>query len=68
VPFAEAWALVAENAAAAVRLADRGVLRDGLRGDVVVVDARNDMRPRVVATIAAGRLVHLSDGALLSAA
>ncbi len=57
--FADAWALVSANPAAAMGLTDRGRLAPGLRGDVVVIDAGVEP-PRVVATFAAGRPVHLA--------
>jgi alpha-D-ribose 1-methylphosphonate 5-triphosphate diphosphatase len=52
-----AWALVSANPAAAAGLADRGALRPGMRGDVVVVDPAG---PAVVAVFCAGRLAHLT--------
>jgi alpha-D-ribose 1-methylphosphonate 5-triphosphate diphosphatase len=61
-----AWRLVSENAARAVRLDDRGVIADGRRADLVLVDAPEGRPARVVATIANGALVHLSDGSRLS--
>jgi len=59
-PLARAWALVSETAAAAAGLADRGTIACGRRADLILVDAQ-DTRPRVVATIVAGRIVHLVD-------
>ena len=56
-----AWGLISANPAAAAGLADRGAIADGLRADLVVVDP--DV-PRVVATIADGRIAYLAaDGA-----
>jgi alpha-D-ribose 1-methylphosphonate 5-triphosphate diphosphatase len=55
--LAGAWALMAENPARALGLADRGVLAPGLRADVLLVDPA---APSVLATFAAGRLAHLS--------
>jgi alpha-D-ribose 1-methylphosphonate 5-triphosphate diphosphatase len=52
-----AWALVSGNPAAAAGLADRGALRPGLRGDVVLVDPAG---PEAVAVFCAGRLAHLT--------
>jgi alpha-D-ribose 1-methylphosphonate 5-triphosphate diphosphatase len=52
-----AWALISTNPAAAARLADRGAIAEGLRADLVLVDP---LVPRVVATIAAGRIAHLT--------
>ena len=51
--LSQAWALVSANAAAAAGLHDRGVIADGKRADVVLVDPAG---PRVVATFAAGRI------------
>jgi alpha-D-ribose 1-methylphosphonate 5-triphosphate diphosphatase len=58
LPLHAAWALVSATAAAAARLTDRGSIASGQRADLILVDAR-DQRPRVVATIVAGRIVHL---------
>jgi alpha-D-ribose 1-methylphosphonate 5-triphosphate diphosphatase len=60
-PLEQAWALVSDAPAAAVGLADRGTITPGKRGDLVLVDAANYDRPRLVATIVAGRIVHLND-------
>jgi alpha-D-ribose 1-methylphosphonate 5-triphosphate diphosphatase len=60
VPLAAAWALVSRTAAAAARLTDRGTIASGQRADLILVDARGE-RPHVVATIVAGRIVHLVD-------
>jgi len=58
VPLHAAWALVSATAAAAARLTDRGIIAGGRRADLILVDTQ-DARPRVVATIVAGRIVHL---------
>ena len=60
VPLPRAWALVSATAAAAARLPDRGAIAPGRRADLILVDAQ-DVRPRVVATIVAGRVVHLTE-------
>jgi alpha-D-ribose 1-methylphosphonate 5-triphosphate diphosphatase len=52
-----AWALISANPAAAAGLSDRGAIAEGLRADVVLVDPAI---PRVIATIAGGRVAHLS--------
>ncbi len=52
--LAAAWALVSTNPAAAAGLADRGILAHGKRADLVLV-APGPL-PRVVATIANGRI------------
>ena len=56
----KAWALVSEIPAAALGLADRGVIAAGRRADLILIDATAP-RPRVVATIVAGRIVHLTE-------
>jgi alpha-D-ribose 1-methylphosphonate 5-triphosphate diphosphatase len=60
VPLPRAWALVCATAAAAAGLSDRGAIAPGRRADLILVDAQ-DVRPRVVATIVAGRVVHLTE-------
>jgi alpha-D-ribose 1-methylphosphonate 5-triphosphate diphosphatase len=57
-----AWALVSEIPAAAVGLTDRGVIAARRRADLILVEATGG-RPRVVATIVAGRLVYLTEAA-----
>jgi alpha-D-ribose 1-methylphosphonate 5-triphosphate diphosphatase len=52
-----AWALIAENPARAAGLTDRGVIEAGKRADLVVVDPA---ACRAVATIAGGRVAHLT--------
>jgi alpha-D-ribose 1-methylphosphonate 5-triphosphate diphosphatase len=59
-PLARAWRLLSATPAAAVGLADRGELACGRRADLILVDASAAAPPRVVATIAAGRIVHLA--------
>ncbi|WP_342727265.1 alpha-D-ribose 1-methylphosphonate 5-triphosphate diphosphatase [Bradyrhizobium sp. B097] len=61
LPLAKAWDLIASAPARAAGLADRGVLAAGRRADIIVVDDKVPLRPRIVAVIAAGRLVHLAD-------
>ena len=46
-------------------LSDRGILTDGCRADIILVDDEVPMRPRGVAVIAAGTLVHLTDASRL---
>src|ERR1700726_4357832 len=57
LPLPNAWDLIAAAPARAAGLADRGVLAAGFRADIVLVDDDVAMRPRIVAVIAAGRLV-----------
>jgi alpha-D-ribose 1-methylphosphonate 5-triphosphate diphosphatase len=56
----QAWALVSATPAAAVGLTDRGRIAPGARADLIVVEAPTQGKPRVVATIVAGRVVHLA--------
>jgi alpha-D-ribose 1-methylphosphonate 5-triphosphate diphosphatase len=60
VPLERAWMLVSETPAAAAGLSDRGRIALGNRADLIVVDAPAQGKPRVVATIVAGRVVHLA--------
>jgi alpha-D-ribose 1-methylphosphonate 5-triphosphate diphosphatase len=52
-----AWSLISSNPAAAAGLTDRGTITEGARADLVVVDP---VSKRAVATIAAGRIAHLT--------
>jgi alpha-D-ribose 1-methylphosphonate 5-triphosphate diphosphatase len=61
LPLAKAWNLVSAAPAVAAGLADRGILARGYRADIILVDDELPLRPRIVAVIAAGRLVHLTD-------
>lgn len=65
LPLAQAWALVSHNPAQALALHDRGQIAAGQRADLLVVDARDAALPRLVATLAAGRIVYLAEGARL---
>ncbi|MBR0751349.1 alpha-D-ribose 1-methylphosphonate 5-triphosphate diphosphatase [Bradyrhizobium jicamae] len=65
LPLAKAWDLISSAPARAAGLADRGTLLSGQRADIVVVDDKLPLRPRIVAVIAAGRLVHLTDATRL---
>lgn len=64
-PLGWAWNLVSENPARAANLQDRGRLAEGLRADIIVVDDSDPMHPRVVATIAGGRMVYCAEPSLL---
>ena len=66
LPLARAWELISEGPARAAGLSDRGVLAEGLRADILLVDPVRPLRPRVVAVIAAGRLVYLTDSDRIS--
>ena len=61
LPLADAWNLISAAPARAAGLSDRGILAEGYRADIILVDDDVLMRPRIVAVIAAGRLVHLTD-------
>ena len=68
LPLPQAWALISANPAAAAGLTDRGVIAEGRRADLVLIDDSVALRPRVIAVIADGALVHLTDaGRLLRA-
>ena len=56
----QAWNLIAAAPAQAAGLTDRGMLAEGRRADLILVDDEVPLRPRIVAVIAAGRLVHLT--------
>lgn len=61
LPLAQAWSLVSGAPAAATGLHDRGQIAAGKRADIILVDAREPLRPRVVAAITNGRLVYLTE-------
>lgn len=62
VPLDTAWRLISTNPAAAMGLDDRGLIDKGKRADIVLVAPPSDSAgPRVVATIAAGRIVYLCE-------
>ena len=65
LPLAQAWDLISAAPARAANLDDRGVLAEGRRADIIVVDDKVPLRPRIVAVIAAGRLAHLTDAGRL---
>ena len=67
LPLADAWDLISAAPARAAGLSDRGMLTQGHRADLILVDHEMPMRPRIVAVIAAGRLVHLTDADRLTA-
>ncbi len=55
--LARAWAMISANPAAATGLTDRGTIEAGKRADVVLFDPAER---KLIATIAGGRLAHLS--------
>jgi alpha-D-ribose 1-methylphosphonate 5-triphosphate diphosphatase len=61
LPLPAAWKLISAAPARAAGLADRGMLAEGYRADILLVDDEVALRPRIVAVIAAGRLVHLTE-------
>lgn len=65
LPLAQAWQLISSAPAQAAGLTDRGTLAAGARADILLVDDTLPLRPRVVAVIAAGRLVHLTEAGRL---
>lgn len=66
LPLPKAWDLISAGPAHAAGLSDRGALSEGRRADIILVDDRVPLRPRVVAVIVAGRLVYLSEAARLT--
>ena len=62
--FEAAWKLVSQGPAEALGLFDRGVIAPGKRADLVLIAA--EPQPRIVATIAGGRVVHLVDQRILA--
>jgi alpha-D-ribose 1-methylphosphonate 5-triphosphate diphosphatase len=68
LPLAQAWQLVSAAPAQATGLSERGTLAAGRRADILLVDGSVAARPRLVAVIAAGRLVHLCDATRLHGA
>jgi alpha-D-ribose 1-methylphosphonate 5-triphosphate diphosphatase len=68
LPLGKAWDLISAAPAEAAGLADRGKLASGQRADILLVDDAIPLRPRIVAVIAAGRLVHLADADRIAAA
>jgi alpha-D-ribose 1-methylphosphonate 5-triphosphate diphosphatase len=66
LPLARAWQLISTGPAQAAGLTDRGRLAAGHRADIVLVDGEAALRPRIVAVITAGRLVHLTEAARLN--
>lgn len=57
----QAWALVSGAPAIATGLHDRGQIEIEKRADIILVDASSPLRPRIVAVIAGGRIVHITE-------
>jgi alpha-D-ribose 1-methylphosphonate 5-triphosphate diphosphatase len=68
LPLAKSWDLVSAGPAHATGLTDRGVLTAGRRADILLVDDTVPLRPRLVAVISGGKLVHLTDATRLLSA
>lgn len=66
--LAQAWKLVSQQPADALGLRDRGRLAAGCRADMVLVEATAYGDVRLVATIAAGRIVYCAEPARLAGA
>jgi alpha-D-ribose 1-methylphosphonate 5-triphosphate diphosphatase len=60
-PLDAAWRLVSGSPARAVGLDDRGQISAGKRADLILVAHQAPQRPRVVAVVSAGRIVHLTE-------
>ncbi len=56
IGIADAWALVSSGPARVLGLTDRGRLKEGLRADLLVLDAQD----RVAATISGGRVSYMN--------
>jgi alpha-D-ribose 1-methylphosphonate 5-triphosphate diphosphatase len=65
-PLDKGWRLVSDGPARALSLSDRGRIAEGLRADVILVEHAAGRPPRIVATIAGGDVIHLSDAARLA--
>ena len=61
LPLPAAWALISATPAKAARLDDRGSIAKGKRADLILVDTQGRTTARAVATIVAGRIVHLTE-------
>ena len=59
-PLIDTWHRLSLNAARACGLEDRGMVRPGARADLILL-RWDEPVPSVVATIAAGRIVHLTE-------
>jgi alpha-D-ribose 1-methylphosphonate 5-triphosphate diphosphatase len=68
LPLTEAWSLVSAGPARASGLTDRGIIAEGRRADILLVDDTVPLRPRLIAVISGGKLVHLADATRLLAA
>ena len=62
----QAWQLVSYNPAQVLGLHDRGQIKAGYRADLLLIEKKADGSPRLVATIAAGKLVFCAEPERLS--
>ncbi len=60
-PFEKAWALVTTGPAAALGLKDRGIIEEGRRADMIIVDLAPASGPAVAATLIGGRIALSKD-------
>jgi alpha-D-ribose 1-methylphosphonate 5-triphosphate diphosphatase len=67
LPLGKAWDLISAAPAKAAGLSDRGTLSEGQRADILLVDDALPIRPRIVAVIAGGRLVCMTDADRIAA-
>lgn len=65
LPLTGAWNLISAGPACATGLTDRGVIVEGRRADILLVDDSVKLRPRLIAVISGGKLVHLTDATRL---
>lgn len=61
LPLPQAWSLVSGAPAEATGLHDRGQIIAGKRADIILVDAHEPLRPRVVAAISDGRVMYITE-------
>ncbi len=61
IPLSQAWNLVSHGPATAAGFLDRGVIGEGMRGDVILVERRGPLDLRVVCAISNGRMVYVTD-------
>ncbi len=59
--LAAAWQLVSYGPAAALGLLDRGTIREGMRADLVLLEVRSPLPPRIVATMVGGWIALLTE-------
>jgi alpha-D-ribose 1-methylphosphonate 5-triphosphate diphosphatase len=67
MPLEQAWRLVSRGPALALGLRDRGEIKEGRRADIVLIEPRGELPPRIIATIVAGTIAHLADATRLRA-